>query len=182
MNDLLEAARNEGVSALLRAIDENCIPEPALRMADGSIAFDSEGLRVPLRKDMATREQGNWITADVNALTVKPASSLRTIWNDQLRIEIKSITWDYTTFRLRPCEALDDCSWLRGWFLRWFDLEDTNKTDQEGLSGVVHFISDPERMDTHVQVTIDFGSAPIQAFHELLDCFIASGITDCEIG
>jgi len=70
---------------------------------------------------------------------------------------------------------------VRDWFLRWFDLDDVNGKTPEGLFGVAHFISNPEDEADGVKLVVDFGSAPVCAFGELLDCFTEAGFTRCDI-
>jgi hypothetical protein len=66
--------------------------------------------------------------------------------------------------------------------LKWFDLTEENEPDSDGLSGVVHFISDPESSDGGFTFIVDLGSASIDAFGELLDCLIEMGVETCLIG
>lgn len=181
MNDLLEAARREAVAVLSAAATAGTIAEPALRKADGAIACDPEGLRTPLRKDVARKEEGAWMTANVDAPKIRPATPLRVVWKNRLRVTIASIAWDYVAFRLAPVEPQRDFGEIRNWFLRWFDPDDLNQKTDEGLFGVIHFVSDPEARDSAIELIVDFGSAPVQAFEELLDCFVKAGFTDCEV-
>ncbi len=181
MKDLLEAARREAVATLSAAINPGAIGEPALRAADGSIVFDPQGLQTPLRKDVARKEGESWVTANVDARGIRVSSPLRIIWDEKLVLSIASVTWDYVTFSVAPSAAARDFGSIREWFLRWFDPDNRRVTSPEGLSGVVHFLSDPECRDGRWQLIVDFGSAPTHAFEELLDCFVALGFTDCEV-
>ena len=52
---------------------------------------------------------------------------------------------------------------------------------RKSISGVIHFISDPKREDVATIFEVDFGSAPVEAFEELLDAFQASGAKKIEI-
>src|SRR5262249_32000073 len=75
-----------------------------------------------------------------------------------------------------------DWSPLCTWFERWFDVEDTRQPDDDGLNGVIHFLSDPEYKGAATVFQVDFGSAPEEAFEELLDALRDSGATKIEIG
>lgn len=68
------------------------------------------------------------------------------------------------------------------WFDRWFDGEDTRQPDEHGLCGVIHFLADPEHEGNATILQVDFGSAPEEAFEELLDALRDSGVTKIEIG
>lgn len=182
MKDLLEAAREEAVSALSAAIKAGGIAEPALRAADGSIAYDPEGLRTPLRKDLARKVGDTWVTENLDACGIRVSSPIQVLWREKLAVSIASITWDYVTFRLAPSAAARDFDSVREWFIRWFDAEERRAASSEGLSGAVHFLSEPMCHDGRWQLIIDFGSAPTHAFEELLDSFAAMGFTDCEVG
>ena len=46
----------------------------------------------------------------------------------------------------------------------------------------MHFLSDPEISDGAVTFSVDLGTAPVEAFEELLDAVEALGATLCEIG
>ena len=46
----------------------------------------------------------------------------------------------------------------------------------------MHFLSDPEISDGAVTFSVDLGTAPMEAFEELLDAVEALGATLCEIG
>jgi hypothetical protein len=181
MNDLLESARRETVAVLSSVAIADAIAEPALRTADGAIAYDSEGMRTPVRKDVARKEDGAWVTANVDAPKITPAAPLRLVWKNRLHVTIATITWDYVAFRLAPVGSQRDLGEIRKWFLRWFDPEDLLQKTEEGLFGVVHFVSNPETRDGATELIVDFGSAPVQAFEELLDCFADAGFTACEV-
>jgi hypothetical protein len=46
----------------------------------------------------------------------------------------------------------------------------------------VHFISDPEISTGAIIFTIDLGTAPVEAFEDLLDALESMGAKHCEIG
>ena len=77
-----------------------------------------------------------------------------------------------------------DTEWagLTDWFLKWFDIDDTNELNEEGFYGVTHFLSDPEPIPAGQRVIVDFGSAPVQAFSELVEGLSRSGAARIEVG
>ena len=52
----------------------------------------------------------------------------------------------------------------------------------ERLSGAVHFLSDPEVTNRTIKLEADLGSAPVEAFEELLDACVLAGATNVLIG
>ena len=181
MNNLLSESRRVCVENLSEAAAEGAIVEPALRSSDGAVVYDSEGLRTPIRKDVATNDGNVWTTANFDALTIRPNVPVKVIWKERLEVSLASVAWDYVEFRLSPVNPSLDWEGTKSWFLKWFDPDDLKQRSEENVYGVVHFMSDPEELDGGTRLFVDFGSAPIVAFHELLDCFAADGFKYCEI-
>jgi hypothetical protein len=69
---------------------------------------------------------------------------------------------------------------LQAWFHRWFRPDEDGTGDS--LLGAVHFLSDPKVSEYKVGFEVDLGSAPVEAFEELLDAVEALGGRRCEIG
>jgi hypothetical protein len=53
---------------------------------------------------------------------------------------------------------------------------------RKSFFGVIHFVSDPAFKDSKTNFQIDFGSAPVGAFMELLETLRISGATLVYIG
>ena len=70
---------------------------------------------------------------------------------------------------------------LTGWFARWFDEADDNAADEHGLSGVIHFLSDPVQTSEGTAFTIDLGSAPVAALEDLIDTVAGMGAASCRL-
>jgi hypothetical protein len=182
MKDLLAAARREAIAVLAAALADGGIAEPALRNAAGDLALDPEDrLRTPVRKDVARNADGVWVPTNVDARTLRPHAPLQTVWRERLHVTITSMTWDYTRFTLTPVALVTEFALLGEWFLRWFDADDRSGKTGEGLHGVVHFMPDPAERGDAVEIVVGFGSAPVAAFQELLDCFVALGFSACEV-
>ena len=75
-----------------------------------------------------------------------------------------------------------DWTALHGWFAQWVDLEGKREPDEDGLSGVVHFCSEPLAEGGGYLIEIDFGSAPLAAFTELLGVIAEMGATEVRVG
>jgi hypothetical protein len=151
--------------------------EPALRTSDGSLALEGT-LSLPFRPDLIPKAGGPSITVDSTMrVQFEP-------WDGQVggsRFNIAPFIWDYVAIKLSGVAAESDWDPLRKWFLRWFDTEDHNSLNSEGLYGVVHFMSDPEPIAGGSKITIDLGSAPIECFDSLLGALVSLRPTLVEV-
>lgn len=139
--------------------------EPALRNSNGELALDGS-LQLPYRADVIPRGGSGSIMVDSPTRASIP-SETQSIAG--VLVTINSFLWDQARFELSGLAQEADWSPLRTWFLRWFDGEDSNQVNEEGFYGVVHCALDPEATSDGYGVTIDFGSAPIDAFVECLE-------------
>jgi hypothetical protein len=155
-----------------------------MRNNSGEVVCAPDGLQLPLRSDLAfVGASGDVQTeyADSSALNFREPIFAK--WENQLKIEIHSISWDHMHFQLfPPPEAETNLDGLKIWFMRWFDAEDEKSPNSDGLSGLVHFISDPERRPDRIEINVDFGSAPTDALAEFLDELVKLDIKVCVIG
>lgn len=80
---------------------------------------------------------------------------------------VSTIAWHAVSFRCR----LEDFpeSELVAWGNRWIHDGDPPLGPQDGLTGIIHFVSQPEGHDGIVEFEVDFGSAPFEAFEELTE-------------
>lgn len=165
-----EKARNKKTSVIL---------EPALRNQDG-VAVVEGALQLPLRKDVAVLQKGvvkELLTIDTQGmLSFEPIAFT---WGKSLRVVLGPFQWQQMPFRI-PHPRKKVWKPLQSWFWRWFKEEEDG--GDEGLLGTVHFLSDPEVSEKTVLFETDLGSAPVEAFEELLDALAALGIKQCEMG
>jgi hypothetical protein len=187
LGEILDRSREIYVRALLEMIEANrpCFPEAAFCDENG-VPVTEGPLAIPYRADLVLEEPGEVATAGNTIRVESPPqvkfSPISFRWEDALQVDMQSFQWDACDIQVN---ALSDVDWqpLRNWFLYWFDMEDQKPMDELGLSGVVHYLSDPEMIGAHnYRVQIDFGSAPVEAFEELLDALIAMGATSIGIG
>ena len=85
------------------------------------------------------------------------------------------VGWSGITFKCRS-ETFSEGA-LLAWGNRWIHDESPPLGPQDGLTGVIHSVGEPETLDGTVEFSVDFGSAPIQAFEELVDCLGGSIIS-----
>jgi hypothetical protein len=172
---LLERVRALNVEALVESI-AGAGPahvEPALRRSDGSLAVEG-AWGLPLRIDFLRKGRES-----ERAIPVTPARALSF---GRFSLTIGDAEFDVGPFGWDWCEISTDLSpdrvgpALQRWFMEWFDPDDQNGSDSVGLYGVVHFASDPEPVGTGSKVSVDLGSAPVDALLSLLAQLSAAGV------
>ena len=185
IGELLDQVRQYYVDQLLKAQNElladesvRLILEPELRGSDGATVQEGT-LQLPVRTDIAVlrKEVPELLTIDTERmLSFEPISFM---WGADLEVRLGPFQWQ--AMRLQVPLPQTTC-WqpLQHWFWRWFkeDAGEHNKV----LVGAVHFLSDPEVTNDAVTFVVDLGTAPVEAFEDLLDAVVALGATLCEIG
>jgi hypothetical protein len=158
-----------------RSVAGGVLTEVALR--DESGAPIGEGLlQLPMRLDIVPLSGGQPGSAvSVDSESRVDFEPIEFDWGDQLQVTLESFCWDNVHLRA----SVTDWSPLQEWFMNWFSADD----DGEGEPlGVVHFLSDPKPGSSGHALTLDLGTAPVEAFEELLDAIAACGATAVVIG
>ena len=156
--------------------------EVAYRTEDGRLAREGT-LGLPMRLDIVGVADGEAKdTIRVDSDSMLSFDSIDFEWAGGLPTRLAPFTWDACDIRAYGISKTSDWSHVREWFDRWFDGEDTRPADEHGLYGVIHFLSDPKCEGGATIIQVDFGSAPEEAFEELLDALRDSGATKIEIG
>jgi hypothetical protein len=57
---------------------------------------------------------------------------------------------------------------LAAWGVRWVTDESPPMGPQDGFTGIIHSVAEPVSRNSYVEFSVDFGSAPIAAFDELM--------------
>ena len=109
--------------------------------------------------------------AEAPPVTITPASGLR--------VTVDPFVWHW-------CQLFTDHSpsgeTLNQWFHKWIDDAEEMSPDEFGLSGVIHQMTPVDQLSDCYVFTVDFGSAPTQAFLELLDVLAGSGVSQVRVG
>jgi len=79
---------------------------------------------------------------------------------------VSPVTWEELTFRCRPMGFPEERVVV--WGNRWIHDEAPPLGAQDGLTGIIHSVSQPELRNGLVEFRVDLGSAPLDAFEELL--------------
>ena len=158
------------LAAAVTSVDSHV--EPALRTADGSLAVDG-ALSLPCRVDLIPRDQSGSI-GRVDATSHLDFEPFEVEYG-KCTVHFNPFTWDRVQMSVEglPAHAVSEIAKL--WFLRWFDAEDANDLDAQGLYGVAHFLGEPVAAEGKVQFTVDLGSAPPIALDELLNNLSSRG-------
>jgi hypothetical protein len=185
LGELLDQVRQYYLDRLIAAAEKRLsrkttvILEPVLRSSSGEAVAAGE-LQLPLRKDLAVLQNGE--VKELLTIETKGMLAFEPItfgWGDRLQVVLGPFQWQQMTFRL-PQRKRTDWQPLKEWFRHWFQEEEDGGEDS--LLGVVHFLSDPGVSGKDVAFEVDLGSAPVEAFEELLDAVAALGVRQCEIG
>ncbi|WP_242489766.1 hypothetical protein [Pseudomonas sp. TH07] len=160
VSELFAAIRKPYVETLSR-VAAQCAShvEPAYRNSDGSLATEG-AMDTPCRVDAIAAEgvsAGQLVQVDSETeLAFEPVR----FELGQTAVVISPFGWDWLPLQVRGLSGEVASQVVRAWFLEWFDGEDENSPTEEGLQGVVHFVSDPEATEEGYRVKIDLGSAP----------------------
>jgi hypothetical protein len=97
---------------------------------------------------------------------------------EHLTVAMQPFVWNEVALRANitlPVEPVEN------WALHWLDLEGQMSPDEHGLLGVIHAVLREDDMDGSTLLTVDFGSAPVDALGQLLDLAFAAGATHVAI-
>lgn len=87
--------------------------------------------------------------------------------------------WNGCEFVLNPYSS--DFSWIIAWTKKWIDEADEMPEDSCGLSGVIHSVTSPEVVNGSLLFSVDFGSAGVDAFMELIEGIRSQGTKSFKI-
>ena len=165
--ELLAAIRRPYAEALSGAVVEVCAHvEPAFRDQNGELATEGS-LALPCRADYIPHE-GDGKPKMVDSTSRLNFEAVELDYGDCI-VRIGPFAWDWVRVTIGGLSEPEVAAASREWFLRWFDPQDTNEINDQGLYGVVHFLGDPKVVSDGIELTIDLGSAPPEA----LDDFFA---------
>ncbi len=96
-----------------------------------------------------------------------------------IEIVLFPFVWHSMEFNITgPEPSIDQ---LQNWFTRWFDPKSRKRPDENGLHGVIHTMTPPLILEGGWQVTIDFGTAELDAFQAFFKQCRFSGAKKIEI-
>lgn len=92
----------------------------------------------------------------------------------QMEVSLASLSWDSAEFEVTGVNI--EAEMLRDWFLKWFDPDDSRSDENAEISGNVHSVLLAEN-----KISVDFGTSPVDAFHELLHLIAEAGATGVRV-
>jgi hypothetical protein len=95
-------------------------------------------------------------------------------------IKLHPFYWNGCDFILHVKSLEND--WLIEWAKKWIDELDDKQEDVNGLTGVIHSATKPELENDTFSFSVDFGSADIEAFLELINEIYLQNIESMRIG
>jgi hypothetical protein len=98
----------------------------------------------------------------------------------EMTIELNPFFWNGCEFIFMTNSPHFD--WLVEWTKKWIDEDEVKREDENGLSGVIHSITRPELKDDTFSFSVDFGSADIEVFLDLLNEIYQQKIKSIRIG
>ncbi|WP_175884399.1 hypothetical protein [Burkholderia sp. BCC0044] len=182
VSDLLSAIRQPYADLLAQAAAQPAaVVEPAYRKADGTLATEGP-LALPCRADTIHTEgetAGQPAMIDsTTQLDFEPfAFELETA-----AVSIRPFVWDWATIEAEGLGESTANDAFKAWFLAWFDVDDANTPAEDGLHGIIHYLSEPVRTEQGWRIHADLGSAPETAVEDLLFRLVDAGATRISIG
>ncbi|MBC3911303.1 hypothetical protein [Undibacterium umbellatum] len=168
LTQLLAAIRASYITVLFAATSNgNVHVEPAYRNADGTLSLEGKPA-LPCRADWIPVEgefAGQSHTVDAKTqLEFEPFA----FQLSASEVSITPFTWDWLPLQISGLSLDVAEATLTGWFMAWFDGEDGNAKNADGLYGVVHFMSGITQEGDALQLSIDLGSVSEAAVEDLL--------------
>ncbi|WP_174984319.1 hypothetical protein [Burkholderia lata] len=182
VSELLRAIRQPYADLLANAAAQPAvIVEPAYRRADGTLATEGP-LALPCRADIITTEgetAGQPAMVDsATQLEFEPlAFDLETA-----AVSIRPFAWDWAAIEADGLDESAAVDAFKTWFFAWFDVDDENAPSEDGLHGIVHYLSEPVRTEQGWRVNADLGSAPETAVEDLLFRLVDAGASRIVLG
>lgn len=111
-----------------------------------------------------------------NTLYFRPT---RLSLNGQMKIVLEPFTWNEVDIACNRFDA--QAMILQQWAYRWIENNDRPKNDSRGLRGCAHSISFPTMIGDKCRFTVDFGSADVECFVELMQVLYRLGVTKARV-
>lgn len=188
LGELLAEIREHYLRTLRAALAEAAdgprrLGEPAYRLEHGELAREGPW-RLPLRLDLVALTPAGARPQRVDSAGMLGFEPIELPWTGSTGLRVAPFVWDYAQVCVRGLPTAPDWRPLVDWFEHWFDPEDIRPAGADGLSGVVHFLSDPQSgaAEGAHEFVVDLGSAPVAAVEEMLDVLARMGAREIALG
>lgn len=194
--DVLEPVRDIAVGEILetlaRSLDRgfDVRAEPKHRTRDGAVAREGR-LALPRRGDLLVLHGDGALTRHVSTETLLPFEPVTIVEPDGFVCVLTPFRWDRAVVTVEAggddveaqdrAEAADpDWSPVRRWYLEWFQSRFSEEAPD--LDGALHRLTGPETRERGWRFEIDFGSAPVEAFADMVEAFAHTGVARIRVG
>lgn len=114
-------------------------------------------------------------------------NSDRYISFDPIHLEINNLNVAIAPFYWNGCDFIfspepDNYDWLLAWIDKWIKETDDWELDEDGLLGAIHNVTRPIETDEGMMFSVDFGSAGIEAFNDIINEIYQQGVLSLKIG
>ena len=182
VGELIEHIRALYVADLQRAFESSGEVHPEPVVSDGSRGVVREGaLRLPSRCDGIAITDGVAASFAVNSEGVLGFEPIEFAWGEDLHVSLTPFCWDFAEFEVPTAGTRNLAENLTDWFERWFSRAANAEAPansepgvEGGLVGALHSLSGVHRNGEGSCFQVDFGSAPLACFEDLLDVLSAS--------
>lgn len=184
IGELLDSIRDFYLEKFASQIEElqgnlTIIVEPALLTKDGEYAIEGE-LGLPYRTDIITTQNGEVVDSlMVDTEEMLSFQGINFEWQDEFQVEMLPFQWNFCPCEMQNGPENPDWMNIKDWFFKWFE---EHELDDPHFNGCLHYMSDPKMEGDRYKIDIDLGSAPVEAFEELLDAIAATGFSAMRIG
>jgi uncharacterized protein YtpQ (UPF0354 family) len=188
----IQGLRNRYVEALRRAIakakaDGTFLASEVVIRAEGGVAGGTSN-----DESAVPTNQPTFLTVDLLTGTPEapqPAILMRdpeegpllgAVQQGTIEVAVYPFLWEACRVWLRHPEP--DWTPLEAWFRKWFEERLEAEPGEDGLKLMVHLLSDPIAEGGGHLFQVDFGSAPVEAFTDLLQALSDMGATEVRVG
>ena len=98
----------------------------------------------------------------------------------QMNIELNPFYWHGCDFVLD--KMTNEIEWLKDWTKKWIDDEDKMPINSSGFSNVIHNVTRPTKNENGIKFSVDFGTADVDCFLDLIQQIEKQGIDNLKIG
>jgi hypothetical protein len=177
----LDAGREVYMSAYRQALSKAAKGHDAA-VPEVKVEATEEKLRKPYRYytlDIFCKRAEKSHPIEVNLASANAMAPVRENWQG-LDVTLHPFVWNGLEFRLDG-DLADDAR-LVAWMDKWMDVAEKKPKDRNRFSQIAHNVTQPEKRQAGWTFSVDFGSAPLDAFVELVEVVRATGAKRLELG
>ena len=177
----LDREREQYLSIYLRGIAD-AKTEHELAVPEVKVELSNEKVSKAYRYytlDIFCRDGEKAGPVEVNLKAAESFEPINENWQG-IDVTLHPFVWNGLEFRTDG--DLSDDARLVTWMMKWMDIEDQKVKDENLLSGIVHNVTAPEKVKSGWSFSVDFGSAPLDAFVELIEAIRGAGAKTLQLG